>query len=87
MRDFSKETIWLEEEKKIVRILQKADGQQLTYSRLLCKSLLTAREFRGCIESLIERQAIIAHEIDSGYKNRVSLVYTLNPALNHLDIN
>jgi hypothetical protein len=76
----------LDSEKKIVRILQRSPDQTLPHSPLLCKSGLTAREFRSCVESLIERQAIICHEQDSGYRNRISLVYCLNPVLNEVDL-
>jgi hypothetical protein len=75
----------LDNEKKIVRILQRAEDQKLSHSRLLCKSKLTSREFRACIESLIERQALICHE-ETGYRNRVGLHYNLNPVLNDIDL-
>jgi hypothetical protein len=75
----------LDNEKRIVRILQRAEDQKLSHSRLLCKSKLTSREFRACIESLIERQAIICHE-ETGYRNRVGLHYNLNPVLNDIDL-
>lgn len=76
----------MEEEKNILKILQKAPDQEMTHSRLLCKSRMVSRDFRKSIESLIERQAIISHEKDSGYKNRVSLRYCLNPVLDEIDI-
>lgn len=76
----------LDSEKKILRILQKAEGQTLYHSRLLCKSHLTSREFRSCMESLVEKQAVICHEEPVGYRNRISLKYTLNPVLNDLEI-
>jgi len=77
----------LDKERKIIRILQKAPDQRMDHSRLLCKTCLTAREFRACIESLIERQAILAHEQEVGYRNRVCFSYSLNPVLKDLDLN
>ncbi|MCB5285481.1 MAG: DUF3987 domain-containing protein [Candidatus Cloacimonetes bacterium] len=76
----------LDEERHLLKILQKAPGQELGHSRLLCKSRMPSRDFRKCVESLVERQAIIFHERDSGYRNRVSMVYSLNPVLNDVDI-
>ncbi len=75
----------LEEERKIVKILQKAPDQTLPHSRLLCKSRLTSREFRACMESLIERQAVLCH--DHVANNRLkALSYSLNPVLNNIEI-
>jgi len=48
----------------------------MTHSRLLCLSHMTSREFRGCIESLIERQAIICHNREAG-NNKIALRYVL----------
>ncbi len=76
----------LDEERHLLKILQKAPGQELGHSRLLCKSRMPSRDFRKCVESLVERQAILCHERDSGYRNRVSLIYSLNPVLNDVDI-
>jgi len=47
---------------------------------------MPSRDFRKCVESLIERQAIICHEDEIGYRNRVSLRYGLNPVLADIDI-
>ncbi len=77
----------LDTEKKILRILQKAPGQSLTHSRLLCKSKLNSREFRVCVESLLERQAMIMNENYIGYRNRVCCEYILNPVLAGVDLN
>ncbi len=76
----------LDEERHLLKILQKAPGQELGHSRLLCKSRMPSRDFRKCVESLIERQAIICHEDEIGYRNRVSLRYGLNPVLTDIDI-
>ena len=57
----------------------------MTHSRLLCLSHMTSREFRGCIESLIERQAIICHE-HRATNNKIALEYSLNPVLAGIDI-
>ncbi|MFA6691357.1 MAG: hypothetical protein WCR98_05190, partial [Saccharofermentanales bacterium] len=70
----------------LLKILQNSPGQELGHSRMLCKSRMPSRDFRKCIESLIERQAIISHEDDIGYRNRVALRYTLNPVLSDIDI-
>ncbi|MDD4223045.1 MAG: DUF3987 domain-containing protein [Candidatus Cloacimonetes bacterium] len=76
----------LDEERHLLKILQNSPGQELGHSRMLCKSRMPSRDFRKCIESLIERQAIISHEDDIGYRNRVALRYTLNPVLSDIDI-
>ncbi|MBW6514435.1 MAG: hypothetical protein K0B87_06730, partial [Candidatus Syntrophosphaera sp.] len=80
------ESFKLDSEKKILRILQKAPGNEMAHSKLLCKSGLTSRELRQCMESLVERQAVICHEQDSGYRNRISLIYSLNSALIDVDL-
>ena len=46
---------------------------------------MTSREFRSCIESLIERQAIICHSREAG-NNKIALRYVLNPVLSNIDI-
>ncbi len=75
----------LDNERKVVRILQKAPDQTLPHSRLLCKSRLTSREFRACMESLIERQAVVCH--DQVANNRLrALSYNLNPVLCGIEI-
>ena len=75
----------LDEERKILRLLQKAPEQEMTHSRLLNKSRMTSREFRNCIQSLIERQAILCHE-HRGTNNKIALEYSLNPVLAGIDI-
>jgi hypothetical protein len=70
----------LDGERKLIRILQKERGNCLTHSRLLNKSKMTSKEFRFCIESLIERQAIEPSYESSG-NHRTSAEYTLNPVL------
>jgi hypothetical protein len=75
----------LDEERRILRILQKTEGGQMSHSRLLCKSRLSSREFRAVMESLTERQAVVCHEI-KGYRNKMGLVYTLNPVLANVDL-
>ncbi len=75
----------LDEERKILRFLQKDPLQEMGHSRLLCKTRMPSRDFRKCIESLIERQAILCHE-ETGYHNKVGLKYTLNPVLEGIDI-
>ncbi len=76
----------LENERKVIRIMQKAPEQTLTHSRLLCKSRLTSREFRTCMESLIERQAVIAHD-RKAINNKIAFEYVLNPVLIGVDVN
>jgi len=71
--------------RKILRLLQKAPEQEMTHSRLLCLSHMTSREFRSCIESLIERQAVICHNREAG-NNKIALRYVLNPVLSNIDI-
>ena len=68
------------------RLLQKDPDQEMTHSRLLNKSRMTSREFRNCVQSLIERQAILCHEDEIGYHNRVGMKYTLNPVLEDVEI-
>jgi hypothetical protein len=75
----------LDSEKKIVRILQRAPNQEMAHFRLLSKSKMTSRELRSCMESLIERQAVICHE-ETGYRNRVGLKYSLNPVLADVEL-
>ncbi len=75
----------LQKEMKL-RLLQKDPDQEMTHSRLLNKSRMTSREFRNCVQSLIERQAILCHEDEIGYRNRVSIKYSLNPVLGGVDI-
>jgi len=75
----------LDEERKILRLLQKAPEQEMTHSRLLNKSRMTSREFRNCIQSLIERQAILCHE-HRATNNKIALEYSLNPVLAGIDI-
>jgi hypothetical protein len=75
----------LDNEKKIVRILQRAEDQKLSHSRLLCKSKLTSREFRACIESLIERQAVVAHDRVANNRLR-AFEYSLNPVLSDVEL-
>ncbi|MZP67316.1 MAG: hypothetical protein GT597_14350, partial [Bacteroidales bacterium] len=45
----------------------------------------TSREFRNCIQSLIERQAILCHE-HRATNNKIALEYSLNPVLAGIDI-
>ncbi len=75
----------LDEERKILRLLQKDPAQEMTPSRLLCLSHMTSREFRGCLESLIERQAIICHNREAS-NNKIALRYVLNPVLSYVYI-
>jgi hypothetical protein len=70
----------LDGERKIIRILQKAPNYEMTHSRLLNKSKMTSKEFRFCIESLIERQAVLCHDWQAG-NNRSASEYSLNPIL------
>jgi len=75
----------MEAERKIVRILQAETPGRVKHSRLLCKSRLDCREFRGVIDSLIEKQGIIAHE-NRIYNNRVTMEYQLNPVLQNVKL-
>ena len=79
------ETAKMEAERKIVRILQAETPGRVKHSRLLCKSRLDCREFRGVIDSLIEKQGIIAHE-NRIYNNRVTMEYQLNPVLQNVKL-
>jgi len=57
----------------------------MTHNRLLNKSRMISREFRNCVQSLIERQAILCHE-HRGTNNKTALEYSLNPVLAGIDI-
>jgi len=70
----------LDGERKIIRIMQKAPNNEMTHSRLLNKSKMTSKEFRFCIESLVERQAVLCHDWQAG-NNRSASEYSLNPIL------
>ncbi|NLN85960.1 MAG: hypothetical protein GX135_07695 [Candidatus Cloacimonetes bacterium] len=59
----------------------------MNHSKLLCKSRMTSRDFRKTMESLLERQAIRALEEEVGYRNRIKMSYSLNPVLEHVDLN
>ncbi|MBW6513439.1 MAG: hypothetical protein K0B87_01640 [Candidatus Syntrophosphaera sp.] len=75
----------LDDEKRILKILQKAPGNEMAHFRLLCKSKMTSRELRQCMETLIERKAVICHE-EMGYRNKVGLRYSLNPVLADIEL-
>ncbi len=75
----------LDNERKILKILQRVENCEMTHSRLLCRAHMTSREFRYCMESLIERQAVICHS-SLASNNKLGLKYTLNPVLEDLDI-
>ena len=79
------ETAKIESERKIIRILQTETPGRVKHSRLLCKSRLDSREFRGVIDSLIEKQGVIAHE-NRIYNNRVMMEYQLNPVLQNVKL-
>lgn len=77
----------LDSERKVLKILQKASDMSMNHSKLLCKSRMTSRDFRKTMESLLERQAIRALEEEVGYRNRIKMSYSLNPVLEHVDLN
>ena len=77
----------LEEERKILRILQKTPNMRLNHSKLLCKARMNSRDFRKILESLMERQALQAIHEEVGYQNRMKISYSLNPVLEHVDLN
>jgi len=79
------ETAKMEAERKIVRILQRNPEKRMRHSRLMCSCRLDSREFRSVIESLIEKQGIIAHETKF-YHNRVQMEYQLNPVLENVKL-
>ncbi len=86
LRQMSEQSM-LDGERKILRLLQKAPDMKMNHSRLLCKTRMTSRDFRKTLESLLERQAILRHEEQIGYRNRVKMDYSLNPVLEHVDLN
>ena len=55
----------------------------MQHSRLMCSCRLDSRDFRSVIESLIEKQGIIAHE-SKLYHNRIQMEYQLNPVLDNV---
>jgi len=79
------ETARMESERKIIRILQQEAPGRVKHSRLLCKSRMDSREFRAVIESLIEKQGIIAFE-NRIYNNRIMMEYQLNPVLQNVKL-
>ena len=77
----------LDEERKILRILQKTPNMRLNHSKLFNKTGLNKFEFRKSIEGLIERQAILPFEEEVGYRNRMKMSYILNPVLGKVELN
>ena len=73
----------LDSERKVIRILQEAPGNEMTHSRLLCKSKMGSRDFRVCMDSLIEKQGVLFEET-TGYNNRLARKYRINPVLINL---
>lgn len=70
----------LENEKRIVEKLRSFGLEELPHHRLMTASRLTGFDFRRCMESLVERQAVICIE-RKGYQNRTERFYKLNPVL------
>jgi len=79
------EPLRMDSERKVIRLIQQDSNERVKHSRLLCKSRMDSREFRAVIESLIEKQGIIAHE-NRIYNNRVQMEYQLNPVLRNVKI-
>jgi len=77
----------LDEERKILRILQKTPNMRLNHSKLFNKTGLNKFEFRKSIEGLIERQAILPFEEEVGYRNLMKMSYILNPVLGKVELN
>ncbi len=70
----------LENEKKLVEVMKKMGSCETKHHRVLSASRMTAHEFRRCMDSLVERQAVIYIE-RRGYNNRLERYYMLNPVL------
>ncbi|NLW18443.1 MAG: DUF3987 domain-containing protein [Candidatus Cloacimonetes bacterium] len=75
----------LDEERRVLRILQNSPRGEMTHSALLNRSRMNAREFRQLVETLIERQAIVRHQ-EMRFQNRIGLKYSLNPVLDEIKI-
>ncbi len=79
------EPLRMDSERKVIRLIKQDPNERVKHSRLLCKSRMDSREFRAVIESLIEKQGIIAHE-NRIYNNRVQMEYQLNPVLRNVKL-
>lgn len=72
----------LQDEKQIVSLIRNTvQDRDISHSRLLTASRMNGRDFNTCINSLVDKQAVIAMDISVGYNNRNARQYRLNPVL------
>jgi len=72
----------LQDEKQIVSLIRSTvQENEISHSRLLTASRMNGRDFNTCINSLVEKQAVIAMDKSIGYNNRNAKQYRLNPVL------
>ncbi len=72
----------LQDEKNIVSLIRNTvHDKDISHSRLLTASRMNGRDFNTCINSLVDKQAVIAMDIGVGYNNRIARQYRLNPVL------